>query len=140
MTSTETDAVTQALPDSIRDAPELKSSLLRMLEEYNEAHQRLWGWQPNDPVRVMQLTTLVKIANAAPAGDFGEFGCHAGLMMKVVHQTMRPDVNLYGFDTFEGFKERDLEVERAIYLNKWQAGQHFPAISPTSVADVSCQA
>ena len=126
--------IVQAQPHRFEMSADERTTFERLAREYSDTHERSWRWKPHDAVRVMQLMSLIEQANAAPPGDYGEFGCHCGLVSRVIHQLMDPSSTLHAFDTFEGFKEADLSVERKIYLAHWYAGQHFPAVSPESVA------
>jgi O-methyltransferase len=66
----------------------------------------------DDPVRVVQLFHLIEAANQLKhGGDYGEFGTHIGLTLKVIHRFMDQHCMLYSFDTFAGFDERDVVAE-----------------------------
>lgn len=86
-----------------------------------------------DPNRVLQFFQLVSAANRLPEGDYVEFGSHRGFSTRAIHRFMDPDRTLYAFDTFEGFDERDVAVERERYDSPWGAG----SFAPTSVERVA---
>lgn len=86
-----------------------------------------------DPNRVLQFFQLVAAANRLPEGDYAEFGSHRGFSTRVIHRFMDPGRTLYAFDTFEGFDERDIAIERGRYDSPWEAG----SFAPTSVERVA---
>jgi len=89
--------------------------------------------QIDEPVRVIQLFHMVSLANRLADGEYGEFGVHKGIMLKVIHRFMDKSRTLFGFDTFEGFDKRDIETENYLYRTKWTEGN----FSPTSVDQVA---
>ena len=86
-----------------------------------------------DPNRVLQFYQLISAAKRLPAGDFAEFGSHRGFSTRIIHRFMDPGSTLYAFDTFEGFDERDISVEKSLYASPWEAG----SFAPTSVERVA---
>ncbi len=87
----------------------------------------------SDPNRVLNFYQLVSAANKLPDGDYIELGSHRGFSLRVIHRFMDPSRTLYSFDTFEGFSEQDIEVEKSKYDTSWGAG----SFAPTSVARVA---
>lgn len=86
-----------------------------------------------DPNRVLNFFQLIESANKLPAGDYLELGSHRGFSLRVIHRFMDPERTLYALDTFEGFDERDIEIERSKYDAPWAAG----TFAPTSVERVA---
>jgi len=86
-----------------------------------------------DPNRVLNFFQLIEAANRLPPGDYIELGSHRGFSLRVIHRFMDPARTLYSFDTFEGFDERDISVERTSYATAWTAG----SFAPTSVERVA---
>ncbi|WP_315806244.1 MULTISPECIES: class I SAM-dependent methyltransferase [unclassified Bradyrhizobium] len=86
-----------------------------------------------DPNRVLQFYQLISAANRLRLGDYAEFGCHRGFSTRVIHRFMDPSFKLYAFDTFGGFDERDISVEKSLYDSPWGAG----SFAPTSVERVA---
>ena len=86
-----------------------------------------------DPNRVLQLFQLISAANRLPDGDYVEFGSHRGFSTRVIHRFMDAGRTLFAFDTFEGFDERDIAVEKTLYESPWGAG----SFAPTSVERVA---
>jgi macrocin-O-methyltransferase TylF-like protien len=86
-----------------------------------------------DPNRVLQFFQLISAANRLSEGDYVEFGSHRGFSTRVIHRFMDPSRTLYAFDTFEGFDERDVVVEKNRYDSPWGAG----SFAPTSVERVA---
>ena len=118
----------QTIPHEFEAIPEER----RLFEHLWDAYHRVHG-SPWDPVRILQFMNLMKIANAAPEGEYGEFGSHKGFLTRVMHRLMDPSRTLYSFDTFEGFVGEDLAVEKSIYANNWEEGNFAPT-SPEEVA------
>jgi predicted O-methyltransferase YrrM len=50
---------------------------------------------------VPDLYTLA-VGASAPVGIYAEFGVFRGLSLRAIRQRLRPDIRLYGFDSFEG--------------------------------------
>jgi hypothetical protein len=88
---------------------------------------------PPDQVRLIQLHHLVSAANRLAPGDYIELGVHVGLTLKLIHKWMDPRRTLFAFDTFQGFDERDVNVERGLYPNNWRVG-NFDETSAEAVA------
>ena len=86
-----------------------------------------------DPNRVLNFFQLIEAANRLPSGDYIELGSHRGFSLRVIHRFMDPSQTLYSFDTFEGFDERDIAVEKTTYDTLWTAG----SFAPTSVERVA---
>jgi len=84
---------------------------------------------PSDPVRVIHFLNLVEIANALPPGDYIELGTYRGFTLRMIHKLMDPSRTLYALDTFEGFDQRDIDIEKTVYANAWEAG----GFAPTSI-------
>jgi len=96
--------------------------------EYNTIH----SGEPHDPMRVRMFQQLMVVANAAPAGDYIELGCHRGLTARLIWRLMDQTKALYLLDTFEGFVAEDLEAERLIRPHPWLPGSFLPT-SPEEV-------
>jgi hypothetical protein len=69
-----------------------------------------------DPIRIIQFFHLLASANALPDGDYIELGTYGGLTLKVIHKLMDQNRTLYSLDTFEGFDQRDIAVEKTKYV------------------------
>lgn len=54
---------------------------------------------------------IERIKNKQIPGDFAELGVYQGETAKIIH-VMDPDRDLHLFDTFDGFSETDLSVEK----------------------------
>ena len=80
----------------------------------------------------MQFFYLVEIANRAPEGDYVELGTFKGYTARLIYRLMDQSRRLYLLDTYEGFDERDLPVEKKLYANDWHAG-NFEPTSPEAV-------
>lgn len=66
----------------------------------------------SDPVRYGSIYLAIEtIKKENIVGDFAEAGVYQGRTSKLIHQ-FAPDRNYYLFDTFEGFPDEDLEVEK----------------------------
>jgi hypothetical protein len=87
----------------------------------------------SDPIRVLQFFQMVEAANKLDAGDYVELGSHRGFSLRVIHRFMDQTRRLYSFDTFEGFDERDITIEKSLYDAPWSAG----TFAPTSVERVA---
>jgi hypothetical protein len=86
-----------------------------------------------DPNRVLILFQLMQASNTLPEGDYIELGSHRGFSLRVIYKFMDPCRDLYSLDTFEGFDDRDIAVERTKYDSQWTAG----SFAPTSVDNVA---
>jgi hypothetical protein len=86
-----------------------------------------------DPNRVLNFFQNIEAANKLPPGDYLELGSHRGFSLRVIHRFMDSSRTLYSLDTFEGFDERDIVVERTKYDAAWTAG----SFAPTSVERVA---
>lgn len=86
-----------------------------------------------DPNRVVNFFQAVQSTSSLEEADYLELGSHRGFSLRVIHKFMDPSRALYALDTFEGFDERDISVERSIYETEWTAG----SFAPTSVESVA---
>ncbi len=86
-----------------------------------------------DPNRVVNFFQAVQSTLCLEEADYLELGSHRGFSLRVIHKFMDPSRTLYALDTFEGFDERDISVERSIYETEWTAG----SFAPTSVESVA---
>ena len=86
-----------------------------------------------DPNRVLNFFQMIEAANRLPPGDYIELGSHRGFSLRVIHRFMDPTRTLYSIDTFEGFDERDIAIEKTKYDTPWTAG----SFAPTSVERVA---
>ena len=118
---TENEQFVQSIPHLFESVPEKRELFDQVYGEYRHRHGKPW-----DPMRVMQFMYLMDIANGAPDGDYIELGTHWGLMARVIYKLMDPTKNLFLLDTFEGFVESDLQVEKQIYANDWHVGNFHP--------------
>ena len=100
----------QSVPHWFEAVVEDRQMFDQLWDQYSAVHGKPW-----DPIRIVQFMHLMKVANAAPAGEYGEFGSHKGFMTRVIYKLMDPAHTLYSFDTFEGFAKADIEVEKQIY-------------------------
>ena len=55
---------------------------------------------------------IERIKNKKIPGGFAELGVYRGETAKIIHE-LDPDRDLYLFDTFDGFSEEDLSVEKS---------------------------
>jgi len=75
-----------------------------------------------DYVRLAQLELVCShIKEFAVAGDCAELGVFRGYFAKKIHEFL-PDKKLVLFDTFEGFDNRDLDVEKTVSAQSAQDG------------------
>jgi len=91
-----------------------------------DSYEAKYPRDPPDQIRLVQLLHLVRAANMLEPGDYIELGVHVGMTLKVIYRYMDEYRTLYGFDTFEGFDQRDIDVERGIYPNSWHTGNFDP--------------
>ena len=122
------DYLKQFIPHKFEAFPAEREKFERVFEDYHRSHG-----EPSDPVRVFYLMHYVTIANHINSeGDYLELGTHRGFAARVIWEFMDRSKNFFCFDTFEGFKEKDLIEERKIYANNWHEG-NFLETSPESV-------
>ncbi len=86
-----------------------------------------------DPNRVVNFFQALQSTWGLEEADYLELGSHRGFSLRVIHKFMDPSQTLYALDTFEGFDERDIAVERSIYDTEWGAGS-FASTSVERVA------
>ncbi|MBC8551236.1 MAG: hypothetical protein H8D23_16440 [Candidatus Brocadiales bacterium] len=73
-----------------------------------------------DYVRLAQLELITfYLEHFAITGDCAELGVYRGYFAQKIHEFL-PNRKLYLFDTFEGFDQRDLDVENIISTNSGQ--------------------
>lgn len=115
--------------------------LLDVKTEKRRMFDNLWKGYRNpithlrDPMRLIQFMALLDIANAAPEGDYLEIGTHRGESAKLIYKLMDPSRTLYCIDTFEGFVESDLAVEKTVNSScTWHVG-NFLETSPEYVCN-----
>lgn len=89
-------------------------------------HEKMFPTDPPDQIRLVAIYQQLLVANALAPGDYIELGSLYGQTLRFIHRYMDPARTLYSFDTFLGFDERDLTVERAIYPNGWVVGNFAP--------------
>ena len=123
----EQDCLVQTVPHLFEAHPGQRERFAKVWEEYRQNHGKPW-----DPVRLLQFMYLLDIAGKTEPGDYIELGTHQGLMAKVIYKFMDPSRTLYLLDTFEGFVQKDLDVEAKVYYNRWQVGGFAPT-SPEMV-------
>lgn len=87
----------------------------------------------SDPIRVLNFFQAIEAANKLPPGDYIELGSHRGFSLRVIHKFMDQARTLYALDTFEGFDQRDIDIESTQYDSSWTAGN----FAPTSVERVA---
>jgi predicted O-methyltransferase YrrM len=119
----------QNVPHLFEAVPEKQRQFHELYREYRAHHGKPW-----DPNRVLHFMYLMDIANKAPPGDYIELGTHRGLTARLIWKLMDSDRTLYLLDTFEGFVEEDLIVEKKIYANDWHVGNFLPT-SPEFVSN-----
>jgi O-methyltransferase len=124
---TATTHVGQAVPHWFEAEPDKRALFDELWREYDAQHG-----EPHDPVRVMMFMHLLKIANAAPDGDYIELGTHRGFTARLIWRLMDASKQFLSFDTFEGFAEPDITIEKQIYANNWTVGNFLPT-SPEGV-------
>jgi predicted O-methyltransferase YrrM len=108
----------QSIPHMFNTVPEKRRIFDALWKDYHGPLTDL-----RDPVRLVQFMSLLEIANAAPEGDYLEIGTHRGQSAKVIFTLMDPTRTLFCIDTFDGFVERDLAVERRINPScTWRVG------------------
>ncbi len=79
-----------------------------------------------DPNRVLNFFQLIMAANKLPEGDYIELGSHRGFSSRVINRFMDSSQTLYLLDTFEGFDERDINIEKTKHDTQWTAGSFAP--------------
>lgn len=80
--------------------------------EYKYYKKNLF-WSLGDASRVAMFCLLLeKVKNLD--GNYAELGVHRGGTSRIIFKNLKKDETLYGFDTFEGFDEKDVEYESSI--------------------------
>ena len=64
-----------------------------------------------DPVRVVSLIEAALLSNSID-GEIAECGVYQGSSTKILHSFCNPNKKIHLFDTFSGFTEEDLEIEK----------------------------
>lgn len=95
----------QIQPKYARSHPEV----VREQSDYDRGHD--WP-QMRDGVRVLQVRMLLDRAGTLSEGDYGEVGTYQGNLARLIYRYKVPEATLFCFDTFEGFDQRDLDLER----------------------------
>ena len=64
-----------------------------------------------DGNRVIMLRTMLKLAASLPDGDYAELGTYRGISARLIFRHMVADSEFHCFDTFEGFDDKDVNME-----------------------------
>ncbi len=99
--------MTPRLPEAFYRDPN-KMAAYRELKRHNEA---LYPGDDDD-IRITQFITLADTVRRLPEGDYAELGTYQGGTARWIWRLRRPDTKLYCFDTFDGFTQTDLDIER----------------------------
>lgn len=94
-------------------------------------HARMYPTDTLDPSRLRSMYEFLQIANTLRPGHYLELGVHRGLTLKLIYRCMDRRQVLHGFDTFEGFDQRDIDVERTLSKNNWKKGNFLPTSKDT---------
>jgi O-methyltransferase len=117
----------QTIPDLFEEYPDKLKLFNCIMYEYGALSADTF-----DPIRIIQFFHMLAAANALPEGDYAELGTYGGLTLKVIHKLMDPSRTLYSLDTFEGFDERDIAIEKTKY-NYDAAQEWFSRPTPENV-------
>jgi O-methyltransferase len=120
--------MSQSFPHWFEAEPDKQALFDALWSEYDRKHG-----ESLDPIRVLMFMHLLRIANSAAPGDYIELGTHRGLTAKLIWKLMDPAKQLLCFDTFEGFTDQDVKVEKQVYPSAWTAGGFAPT-SPEEAA------
>lgn len=77
-----------------------------------------------DGVRLISAKLLLDLVYNLEEGDYAELGTYQGNFAKLIFKNKNPDSSLYCFDTFEGFLEKDVNIELSETKLKTKSG-HF---------------
>lgn len=75
-----------------------------------------------DGTRILMGSLLLEAANECIKGHYAELGTYRGNFARIIWQHLAPNSRLYCFDTFEGFNDKDVEIENQTSGLKAQAG------------------
>lgn len=104
--------IIQNTPDSALKSglhPYIVSETERLNNEYSVYNHK----NNYDYNRFLTLKLILDIVRELPKGDYAEVGVWRGNSTRLIWQNMAESAALYGFDTFEGFDERDSALELA---------------------------
>jgi len=99
----------QLLPDFLVQKAGAFEKFNELFDEQREAAH----W--HDPNRILHFMTYVGMANKLDAGDYAEFGVGHGFSFRYIYKLMNEQSTLYLFDTFEGFKQEDVDIENQMF-------------------------
>lgn len=104
------------LPPSyyIQQVPDLNDQIHPAFKRDAEIYNSRCDRTTTDGVRVLMLKYLMNMLYHHPEGDYAELGTFRGNFASLIYQYKHPDTTLYCFDTFEGFHEKDVEIESRI--------------------------
>jgi O-methyltransferase len=98
-----------------------------------EVSRELLALEKNYPDKVRFFNwwfQIQRLRSAEIKGDFAELGVYKGESARIIH-AMAPERKLHLFDTFDGFREEDLEVETgeaATYTSRHFADTSMDAV------------
>lgn len=101
--------MTQRIPEAIQ-TDSRKMGIFRELQRHNDA---LYPGD-DDHVRIAQFIELADVVRSLSKGDYVEFGTYHGGSARWIWRLMRPGTKLYCFDTFDGFDQSDMDIERSL--------------------------
>ncbi len=101
--------MTQRIPVAIQ-MDSRKMAIFRELQRHNDA---LYPGD-DDHMRIAQFIELTDAVRNLPSGDYVEFGTYQGGSARWIWRLMRPGTRLYCFDTFDGFDQSDMDIERSL--------------------------
>ncbi len=120
--------MTQRIPGTIQ-TDSRKLEIFRELWRHNEA---LYPGD-DDGMRIAQFIELADMVRTLPSGDYIELGTYQGGTARWIWRLMRPGTKLYCFDTFDGFDQSDMDIERQFRPNHNWTRTSF---KPTTVDEV----
>ncbi|KAF0220668.1 MAG: hypothetical protein FD174_992 [Geobacteraceae bacterium] len=102
------------------------NNLERDIESYNTLEGKK---NVRDTNRVLTIRLLLKLVESFDSGHYAELGTHRGHCAKLIWNNMNSNAKLYCFDSFEGFSEFDVDIEKTTLGTQAAVGH----LSDTSV-------
>ncbi len=99
--------IVQLIPEAIQRNPD-KLAIYRELERHSKA---LYPGD-DDGMRIAQFISLADTVRGLPTGEYAELGTYEGGTARWIWRLMRRGTKLYCFDTFDGFTQADMDIER----------------------------
>jgi hypothetical protein len=65
-----------------------------------------------DTNRWLLLRLMLNQVSSLPTGDYAELGTYQGASARIIYAHRAPETKRYCFDTFQGFSEKDIAIER----------------------------